>query len=97
MQLIHDKITFMIAPIQIRNPDVVRDIRLLAELMQQPITDVVAEAVRAKLAEAQRAREADNADRLKRLEELHRRVAALPKIGPLLRDADFYDEDGIPK
>ena len=86
----------MITPIQIKKPDVVRDIRLLAELMHQPITDVVAEAVRAKLGMAQRAREADIAERLRRIEEIHKRIAALPKIGPLLTDADFYDEDGFP-
>ena len=86
----------MIAPIQIKKQDVVRDIRLLAELKNQPITDVVAEAVRAKLGEAQRARDVDIADRLRRIEEIHKRIAALPKIGPLLTDADFYDEDGFP-
>lgn len=79
----------MTVPIQIANPDVVRDIHLLAELTGRPITDVVAEAVRAKLWETTGARE--------RLEELHKRVAALPRIGPLLADADIYDEDGIPR
>jgi hypothetical protein len=87
----------MIAPIQIRKPDVVRDIRLLAELTGQPITDVVADAVRLKLGEAQRARDADIAERLKRVAEIQERVAALPRIGPLLTDADLYDEDGIPR
>ena len=87
----------MTAPIQIKNPDVVRDIRLLAELMHRPITDVVAEAVRIKLAEAQRAKEADIAERLRQIAEIHKRIAALPRIGPLLTDADLYDEDGFPK
>lgn len=89
-------IMIMIAPIQIRKPDVVRDIRLLAELMHQPITDVVAEAVRTKLGMAQRAREADIAERLRRVAEIQERIAALPRIGPLLTDADFYDENGLP-
>jgi len=48
----------MIALIEIENPDVVRDIHLLAEIMHQPIDDVVGDAVRAKLGEVQRAREA---------------------------------------
>ena len=86
----------MIAPIQIRKPDVVRDIRLLAELMHQPITDVVAEAVRIKLAEAQRVRQADITERLRKVAEIQERIAALPRIGPLLTDADFYDADGLP-
>ena len=86
----------MIAPIQIRKPDVVRDIRLLAELMHQPITDVVAEAVRIKLAEAQRVRQADITERLRKVAEIQERIAALPRIGLPLTDADFYDEDGLP-
>ena len=92
----HDMIMIMTVPIQIKNPDVVRDIRLLAELTHQPITDVVAEAVRIKLAEAQRARAADIADRLRRVAEIQERIAALPRMGPPLTDADFYDEDGFP-
>jgi len=87
----------MMSPIQIKKPDVVRDIRLLAELLHQPITEVVAEAVRAKLGEAQRAREADIAERLRQVAEIHKRVAALPVIGPLLTDEDLYDEHGLPK
>ena len=86
----------MTAPIQIKKPDVVRDIRLLAQLMHQPITEVVAEAVRIKLAEAQRARQADITERLRKVAEIQERIAALPRIGPLLTDADFYDEDGFP-
>ena len=86
----------MTAPIQIKNPDVVRDIRLLAELTRRPITDVVAEAVRERLAEAQLARQADIKERLRKVAEIQERIAALPRIGPLLTDADFYDEDGFP-
>lgn len=87
----------MMPPIQIRNQDVVRDIRRLAELKQQPITDVVAEAVRAKLDEAQRAREARTAERLRRISEIQEEIARLPMVGPLLTDADLYDEDGLPR
>ncbi|MFN0100831.1 MAG: type II toxin-antitoxin system VapB family antitoxin [Bryobacteraceae bacterium] len=75
----------------------VRDIRLLAELTGQPITDAVAEAVRAKLVDAQRAKEADIAERLRRVAVVQARIAALPRIGELPTDADFYDEDGIPR
>ena len=54
------------APIQIRNPDVIRDIRALAEQRGQLLTAVLAE------------------------------IDALPKIGELLTDDDFYDSDGLP-
>ena len=87
----------MIAPIQIKKQDVVRDIRLLAELKHQPITDVVAEAVRAKLGEAQRVREADIQARLLRVAKIQEEIAALPIIGELLTDADLYDEYGLPR
>ena len=87
----------MMPPSQIRNQDVVRDIRRLAELKQQPITDVVAEAVRAQLNEAQRAREARTLERMRGIQEIQAHIAALPIIGPLLTDADLYDEDGLPK
>ena len=39
------------APIQIRHPDVVRDIRALADRLGLTMTEVVAEAVRRRLAE----------------------------------------------
>ena len=87
----------MIDLIEIGNPEVVRDIRLLAEIMHQPIDDVVADAVRAKLGEAQRAREVVVAERLRRVSEIQERIAALPRIGPMLTDEDLYDEDGLPR
>jgi hypothetical protein len=77
----------MMTPIQIRNDDVVRDIRLLAELTGKSITEVVADSVRARLAEAQANKRG----------EIQRRVAALPNVGPLLTDDDLYDEHGLPK
>jgi antitoxin VapB len=87
----------MKAPIQIRREDVAADIRTLAELMKVSITDAVSAAVRAELerkqAEAEKAKKArwEEANRI--LKEIH----AMPRIGPLLTDADFYDEDGLPK
>jgi hypothetical protein len=57
----------------------------------------VAGAVRAKLDEAQRAREARKAERLRRISEMQEEIARLPVIGPLLTDAELYDEDGLPR
>ena len=87
----------MIDLIEIGNPEVVRDIRLLAEIMHQPIDDVVAELVREKLGKAQRSREAIVAERLRRVAEIRAEIAALPIIGEALTDADLYDEGGLPR
>ncbi|MCU1326055.1 MAG: hypothetical protein JWN34_1425 [Bryobacterales bacterium] len=87
----------MMTPIQIRNDDVVRDIRLLAELTGKSITEVVADSVRARLAEAQANKRGEMARKLAGIREIQRRVAALPNVGPLLTDDDLYDEHGLPK
>jgi hypothetical protein len=85
----------MTIPIQIRRDDVVQDIRDLAALTNQPITDAVAEAVRIALA---RARGIDTlADRRRAVEEAVRMFQEAPVVGPMLTDADLYDEDGQPK
>ncbi|HXJ38416.1 MAG TPA: type II toxin-antitoxin system VapB family antitoxin [Bryobacteraceae bacterium] len=84
-------------PIQIRKPDVVNDIRALAALTGKSITDVVAESVRARLAEAQRERHKDFNLLMHDIHELQARLKALPVLGPPLTDADLYDEDGLPR
>lgn len=87
----------MSTPIQIRREDVAADIRALAELMKVSITDAVSAAVRAELgrkqAEAEQAKKAKWEEANRILKEIH----ALPRVGPVLTDADLYDEDGLPK
>lgn len=85
----------MTKPIQIRKEDVARDIRRLATLTGEPITDAVAEAVREKLDRL----ESDSAlaARRKRVSELVASFAALPKTGERLTDDDLYDDYGLPK
>jgi hypothetical protein len=85
------------APIQIRNPEVVRDIRALAELKGMALTDVIADAVRRELDEARATKQASAAERLRKIDEIVRRFNALPVTGPLLTDDDLYDEAGLPK
>jgi hypothetical protein len=85
------------APIQIRNPDVVRDIRTLAERLGLPLTDVVADAVRRRLAEADAAGAAERAARQARLGAVLASIDALPHAGRPLSDDDFYGEDGFPR
>ncbi len=85
----------MTAPVQIRKQAVVRDIRELAELTHRPITEAVASAVRAELERARR--NSDIEQRRRAVEEAVRQFREAPVVGPLLTDADFYDEDGLPR
>jgi hypothetical protein len=79
------------APIQIRNPDVVRDIPALAERLGLPLTHVIADAVRRRLAEAV-GNKADAQAAARR-----RVVDALAVTGPMLKDDDVCGPDGLPR
>jgi hypothetical protein len=85
------------APIQIRNPEVAKAIRALAEKRGLPITEAVAEAVNAELTRLENLREAEVQRRLAAVRDIVERFNALPLVGPPLTDADLYDEDGLPK
>jgi hypothetical protein len=85
------------APIQIRNPDVVRDIRALADRLGLPMTEVVAEAVRRRLSEENARADEARRDRKKRALDVLARIDALPQSGAVLTDADLYDAEGFPR
>lgn len=85
------------APIQIRNPEVVRAIRALAEKTGRPITEAVAGAVRAELKRRDAVSETEFQRRLRAIDEAVERFHGLPIVGPLLTDEDLYDADGLPK
>jgi hypothetical protein len=85
------------APIQIRNPKVVRAIRELASETGQPISEAVGEVVLAELARRHSARDETFEARLAAIEAVSRKFGDLPVIGPRLTDDDLYDEDGLPK
>lgn len=87
----------MNAPVQIRKAETVERLRRLAALEGKSITDLVDEMVRERDARQAAALEADIAARRRGVEETVRRFKALPVVGPLLSDDDFYDEDGMPK
>lgn len=84
-------------PIQIRNPEVVRAIRALAEQTRQPITEAVGGAVREALKRQGSVSDAEYKRRLKAIDEIVQQFQALPIVGPMLTDDDLYDEDGLPK
>lgn len=98
MKFYHDKMLAIMteAPIQIRNPDVVRDIRALADKLGLPMTDVVADAVRRRLAEETDKARALQSDRKQRALDVLARIDALPKRGVAISDADLYGADGLP-
>lgn len=86
-----------VAPVQIRNPDVGRDIRALAERLGLPLTDVIADAVRRRLAEAVgNATDAQAAAR-RRVVDVLARIDALAVTGPILTDDDLCGPDGLPR
>jgi hypothetical protein len=84
-------------PVQIRNDEVVRDIRELAELTGKPITDAVAAAVRSELVRARRRAASSPDQRRRAVEDAVRRFEQAPTIGPMLSDDDLYDEFGLPR
>ncbi len=94
----HDMVPIIMteAPIQIRNPDVVRDIRALADKLGLPMTDVVADAVRRRLAEEMDKARALQSDRKQRALDVLARIDVLPKRGVAITDADLYGADGLP-
>jgi hypothetical protein len=84
------------APIQIRNPEVVRAIRTLAERTGRPMTEAVAQAVNAALDRQQTNEHDEYLRRLAAIRAASRKFRDLPVVGPRLTDDDFYDEDGMP-
>ena len=86
-----------IAPIQIRNEDVVRDIRELARLTQKPITEAVAAAVRGELGRAQRVSASERNTKLRAIGAAVNQFRRAPVVGPMMSDDDLYDEGGLPR
>jgi hypothetical protein len=87
----------MISPIQIRRDDVVKDIRMLAEITGVSITEAVASAVRTQLASERGKAEAKLSSRRKRIESALAELRRLPVVGPGLSDRDIYGPDGLPR
>jgi antitoxin VapB len=84
-------------PIQIRNAEVVENIRELARLRGAGLTETVEAAVRETL-ERERALKADDLGaRQAKAMSLLEEIWARPHTGALLSDADLYDEEGFPK
>jgi hypothetical protein len=85
----------MTKPVQIRNEEVVREVREAANLTGRSITEVVSEGVRLFLERERRLRTAEA--RAREVDRIIKEVRALPRIGPPLTDDDLYDEYGLPK
>jgi len=85
------------APIQIKNPEVVRAIREVAARKGQPITQALGELAQAELDRISVAEEARVQRKLAAIREAVEALHRLLRIGPQLADDDFYDEDGFPK
>ena len=85
------------APIQIRNPKVVRAIRELASETGRPISEAVGEVVLAELARRHAAHCETLETRRAAIQDIVRQIGELPIVGPTLTDGDLYDEDGLPR
>ena len=84
-------------PIRIRNPDVVRDIRALADRLGLPMTEVVADAVRRRLQEEPGKASDVQAAAQRRVLDVLARIDALAVTGPVITDDDLYGPDGLPR
>ena len=84
-------------PIRIRNPDVVRDIRALADRLGLPVTKVVTDAVRRRLQEEPGKVTDAQAAAQRRVADVLARIDALAVTGPVITDDDLYGPDGLPR
>ena len=88
--------------LNIRNADVERDIRALAALKGQSLTEAVGEAVRAELARSEKERAQEEHERtrekpFKDVWEMLEHFQSLPKSPTFTSDhSDLYDENGEP-
>ncbi len=87
----------MSTAIQIRRPDVVEDARKLAALRGLSLTDAIGGALRKEVVEAERAAKEARDARFREAMKIVDEAQKLPIVGPLLTNADLYDEDGMPK
>lgn len=83
--------------IQIRRPELARDIRALAALTGMSITDAIALAVRTQLAEERAKADSKASERRVRAERELAQIRALPRVGQAVSDADLYGADGRPR
>lgn len=83
----------MNAPVQIRKPDVIRALRERASARGLTITELV----ETLLADDSARHTAEIQEKIHKAKAIIAEFQALPTIGPLLTDDDFYDEDGLPK
>jgi len=83
--------------IRIRNPDVARDIRALADRLGLAITEVVADAVRRRLQEGSGKASDAQAAAQQRVLDVLARIDALAVTRSILTDDDLYGPDGLPR
>jgi hypothetical protein len=85
----------MTKPIQIRNEDVVRNLRELAARRQKPITEMIGEMALGELARDQHRENVG--ERRSEIARILSEIDALSHLGPPLTDDELYDENGLPR
>lgn len=83
----------MNAPVQIRKPEVTRELRERARAQGVTITEVV----ETLLEHDRERREAEIQEKIRKAREIVAEYQALPILGSMPTDDDFYDEHGLPK
>lgn len=86
-----------VSALQIRRPEVIADIRNLADLTGVSLTEAVANAVRSQLDLERKKSEAASNARNRKADEILHKIWAMPRVGPDITDDDLYDADGLPK
>jgi antitoxin VapB len=82
--------------INIKNPRVVEEVRILADKLGLGLTEAIDDAVKARLAQLEAERQAEIARKIKALDEIHSRIKHLIPPGATSSCDDMYDEDGLP-
>jgi antitoxin VapB len=82
--------------INIKNPRVVKEVRVLADKLGLGLTEAIDDAVKARLAQFEAERQAEIQRKLKAVDEIVERVRHLIPPGATSDCSDMYDEDGLP-
>ena len=87
----------MTQPIQVKRADVVAEVRELAAILGVSLTDAIHAAVKEQLLEKKAEARAEREAGHRRADSMLKQIWAMPRIGPVLTDADLYDDEGMPK
>jgi len=83
--------------LSIKNEEVERKVRRLAEATGLGVTEAIDEAVTEKLARVEKATEAEVQAKLKALDAIIEKYGPFPRLDQKAIDDELYDEHGLPR